>query len=134
VAVIVVVKRDAWIFRADTLPGDADGGTPGIQLCGHLQNNFQPVVVVISVIRINVVPHGRCRRTVFRFPLVVVGGRRRVSVREGRADGRSLRNTLPVPVPTLPFRFRSADVVTLRYVVYGRLDGNVTVTVTVYLT
>lgn len=40
VAVIVVVKRDTWILRADTLPSDADGGTPGIQLNSHLQITF----------------------------------------------------------------------------------------------
>ena len=57
VTVIVVVKRDAWIFRADTLPGYADGGTPSIQLCGHLQITFSQSLLHFGI-RINVVPPG----------------------------------------------------------------------------
>ena len=57
VAVIVIVKRDAWIFRADTFPGDADGGTPGIQLCGHLQITFSQSLLHFGI-RVDVVSPG----------------------------------------------------------------------------
>ena len=57
VAVIVIVKRDAWIFRADTLPGDADGGTPGIQLCSHLQITFSQSLLHFGI-RVDVVSPG----------------------------------------------------------------------------
>ena len=48
---------DAWIFRADTLPGDADGGTPGIQLCGHLQITFSQSLLHFGI-RVDVVSPG----------------------------------------------------------------------------